>query len=393
MEQNNVQQTIKENNLFREIFYVLKKNILIFVAIIILATAVGGVYAFTRSPKYIAQEQVLFSMGEGVEIANDINTMNAYKATVESFAGQGVVVDRANYYSKLFFTSDTYSDVGAFVKDVTILERKIKSYQDEIMLFDAIEKIMQELNEVEGNISTDLRKIKLIQKMALYQQTKLIEKIRECNALLDVATDKTQIAQLENQIKEYNRLLISSKKLEVVDDTIAPIGELNLTQISVKKQELNQEKQALQESDLFYPTSYEDKLTIRNSTYVGAGNIGISYTDKDEKTFVFSISYSDSKADLAINKVKLLALAFNVETSYFFTNMNAKIDDLGLKTCSIDISKTTIVLFSIVIGFVLAVVVVYVIYILDKTIKTKEEAERISGYPVLACIESQEVRP
>ena len=82
MDQQNVQSTGAEKNGFQELLYVLKKNILLILIITVVATAIGGVFAIFRKPDYIAEEQVLYRMGDGSDVASDINTMNAYKTAV-----------------------------------------------------------------------------------------------------------------------------------------------------------------------------------------------------------------------------------------------------------------------------------------------------------------------
>lgn len=396
------QQTVTDNNLLREVFFVLKKNIIIFLAIVVASCVVGFAYAFTRNPKYIAEEQVLFSMGEGVEIANDVNTMNAYKATVESFAKQGVVVDRANYYAKLYFNGpegvadfEGWGSLDNFIESIEFMERQASFYRETLSFFAQIEKLNVELDE--SNLTTDLRTYKEVEKASCFQRIDLLKKIVQKHEELYIekfseTPEKAKLDALESEIKRLNKLLIEAKKLNLIDKEEASYDAMTQTQMDNEKAELNQALEDLAQAPGFYPLDKEGKIAVRNSTYISAGNIGISYTSKEEKTFVFGVSYTDGNASKAIEKAKLLTLAFNIETSYFFTNMNAKIDDLGLKACNIDISKTTIVLFSGVIGVILAVLAVYAIYILDKTVKSKEEAERISGFPVLACIEEQEVR-
>ena len=39
---------------------------------------------------------------------------------------------------------------------------------------------------------------------------------------------------------------------------------------------------------------------------------------------------------------------------------------------------------------IVALLVVYLIQKLDKTVKSREDVEKITGYPVLACIKAQE---
>ena len=131
MEQQNFQGTEKQKNGFQEILYVLKKNILLILIVTIVVTAIGGVFATLRKPDYVAEEQVLYSMGDRSDVPSDINTMNAYKETIMDFCDTGVVVDRANYYFYLY-AKDGYQ-LENFIQLVQQLEQKLKNLKSMLL--------------------------------------------------------------------------------------------------------------------------------------------------------------------------------------------------------------------------------------------------------------------
>ena len=173
----------------------------------------------------------------------------------------------------------------------------------------------------------------------------------------------------------------------------------NPDMVTVKEFETSEEKYivrlktdlaTLQQNELFYQT--EDSNSVEEE-YIDSKNVGvINYESEEiENAFAFGVTYLDNKADLSQEKVKVLILAFGVESSYFFTGLNTTIEDMGVVSCNVDMSKTKIIVVAVVIGVVLGLLIVFTLQALDKTIKSKEQAEELTGCAVLACIESQEV--
>lgn len=128
----------------RELFYVLKRNIILLIVIVLLVTVGGVVYANVQKPSHTATEMVFFKAQniEDNKTTNNINVMRAYVDTVADFCDEGVVLDRANYYYKCYEESkktnatsgvddyilslkneDTYD--GQIVQDRYIFEDKI----------------------------------------------------------------------------------------------------------------------------------------------------------------------------------------------------------------------------------------------------------------------------
>ncbi len=493
MEQQTVENRTGGKHLLREILFVLKKNLILLLVITIVATAIGGVYAFLRKPKYIATEQLLFSMGDRAYIADDINTMNAYKATIQSFANQGVVLDRANHYAKLYYTEMpteeeynailekdgqmnqdgsvnvspypptlTYAgfeeiSLDLLVLQVEMMESIMLSYNDEIAVWEkVIEKLENYADMSQGIADSIMIKENDQARKVLHQQAVVIGEERILSSIISsydldvlllrqaikcgtsqeqIEKDKAKLAQViavrenlkailkESQENLQTLLEIGAAPIEgipyrfdeadVFEKIYTAMGQPpvatvddsqssnkfkmyeTISEAQVVRDDVKEEKQNFGEDagDLLYDAeSEEGKANAGKGTYITSGNVGILPTDTEEKSFVFGISYTDGNEKLAKEKVKILTLAYNIESSYFFTNMKASIDDLGLRSCTIDMSKSTIILLAFCIGIVLALIVVYLLYVLDKTIKSREDAEKVAGCPVLACIEPQEVK-
>ncbi len=111
MEENRLEQT--SSGFIRQILRVLRRNILLMVVIIFVATGCGVGYSYIRHPNYTANMRVSFSV-EG----NDRNTIGEniqYIDTIVDFVDEGVVVDRANaYYIKWV---DEYKKDNVEIKD------------------------------------------------------------------------------------------------------------------------------------------------------------------------------------------------------------------------------------------------------------------------------------
>lgn len=110
-------QEVVSNSLLSNILFVLKKNLFLIIAVIVLTTFVGTGYAFVKNPNYTASVRVSFSI-DGDSSAT-INEIRQYVDTVIDFADEGVVIDRANaYYIEWLdnYKEDLNGDIKAFYK-------------------------------------------------------------------------------------------------------------------------------------------------------------------------------------------------------------------------------------------------------------------------------------
>lgn len=267
------EQRINDNGggFIREALYVLRRNLILMLAVVLIVTAVGIVFANVRKPNYTASVKISFQ-AEIVDKTNpssqttyDINAMRAYIDTVVDFADEGVVVDRANYYYTHY------------------LNAKAKG---------------------------------------------------------------TKLSEFISKIDEF-----------------APYNE-------------------------YIPV---------DDVYFTSGGIGVSTTVTDNATqFVFSVRYADKNTTVAREKAEILALAFSREicseapNGYkYFSDLDISVKSLGYEGTSIDINKVMIIVIAFILGVFLAIAVAYIKNLLDNTVKSKEDLERLTGVKVLTAINYQ----
>ena len=388
------QQVHSERNVLHDILHLVKQNIILILVVIIATVSVGIVFSSFRKPKYITEEQVLFSMGDGTSITSDVNTMYAYKGTVMDFADNGVVVDRANYYASLYYKKysasvTTGNKLQSFINDVLYLEKRVLSCKDEIAVLDELAVIKTEIDKIANNgISASEKTLydKLNEEAELLrQQAGFISKIREYREQLKTQTSDAEIKRLNASIKDAETRLIEAKRgtVSVVDYSVNTIQD-----IENKKIALNDIILAEKSSDLYYEFNREERVT----GYLTSSRISVTdyVYDTESKSFAFGVKYTDHNEQLSKENVKLLVLAFNVASSYFFEGLYPVIEDLGMAGCSVDVTQSMIIIVSVLLGVVLSCLIIYLKKVFDKTVKDKEVVEMITGVKVMACIERQE---
>ena len=275
-----MERNINEGGItLRELLRVIKKNIILLLVIVLLASMSGLVYANAQKPNYTAGELVFFKAHneKGDETINNINIMQSYVDTIVDFCDEGVVIDRANFY---------YSE---FVKQ---------------------------------------------------QSTK-------DGALHGV--------NLEEFLKN-----IDSVKTEYDNGAKSNINYFSSSRVTL--------------------------ITTKADTLTG------------QKSFSFSVCYTEDDKLLAYNMVRILVVAYSDEclaldgsgARKYFNGVEVEIIDEGSLGISTNVSKGKTILLFTAIGVVLALIVVYTKNFLDNTIKTKEDLEMISGLNVLAVINEQE---
>lgn len=264
MEENKVE---KNTGVFiRQVLHVLRRNLWLMLAVIILVAGCGIGYSYVRKPEYTANIRISFTVvgKESETIGENIQYIN----TIVDFVDEGVVVDRANaYYIKWV---DNYKQNGKGVQEF---------YQD--------------YQRVGAGVSNEL-------------------------------------------FDKYDRI-----------DTLS--------------------------ADKFIHASSIITLTKQNA---------------QDTNWIFQIGYTDKNAQDALEKVYILALAYEheIEGGEYF-KINVSIENLGYDGLSLDIAKRTIVIVSIILGIVLAIIIVYLKNLLDNTIKDKAELERITNVQNIGCIE------
>lgn len=148
------------------------------------------------------------------------------------------------------------------------------------------------------------------------------------------------------------------------------------------------------------PLFYDAQTDRVKESYIKSGNVTVSASDADSQTvsYMVGINYKDATPTLARDKVKILLCAIEKEANleneigqktYFGVNVSVK--DYEYKGVSCDLSKSKIIIIAAVLSVAVAAFAVYLVGLLDRTFRTKEDLEKITGSPVLAFIESTEV--
>ena len=146
------------------------------------------------------------------------------------------------------------------------------------------------------------------------------------------------------------------------------------------------------------PNYSVDKLEGIRS-YFNASNVSSTTLDSKNTQTTFKITikktaetdlnedYEDIKA-----RIKIYTMACDIEARDSFGDGNSYIIPINLDRMYSNVSKRQTTMYAGIIGVILAVAVVFVLYLLDATVKDSETLVRLTGTNVLAFIADQEVK-
>ena len=119
-----MEQNVKAgDSIIKDIWFALKRNIVLVITLVFLCTACGIGYSFIKKPNYTATEEVV-CMAEDAKNSNivtNFNIMNAYINTIIDFCDEGVVIERANFYYIQFrnqLSQGTVTSLDDFIANV-----------------------------------------------------------------------------------------------------------------------------------------------------------------------------------------------------------------------------------------------------------------------------------
>ena len=123
----------------------------------------------------------------------------------------------------------------------------------------------------------------------------------------------------------------------------------------------------------------------------------VEMKEDDVEQFAFTISYKDANRKEAVEKLKCIILAFDLEIkstgldgqNKYFNGVKNNIISLGGNRVDSSVSQTKYALIGGFMGVILAAGVLYLTKVLDKTIRDKAIFEELTGSTVIAVIESE----
>lgn len=138
-----------------------------------------------------------------------------------------------------------------------------------------------------------------------------------------------------------------------------------------------------------------------NSGEIKKSGVKVSYDESGNNYFLY-ISYTDVEPDLARAKVMAVSEAekeivetvdakgnpvyVRMMTTLTFVDAIDTAEDLQKIPCVMNSGSKMIIVLAVIIGIIVAVLVVLFRYLLDDTLKTKEELERATGTQVFAFL-------
>lgn len=139
----------------------------------------------------------------------------------------------------------------------------------------------------------------------------------------------------------------------------------------------------------------EENLKANRNRYFNSGKVGTKYSSSTaEQRVDFSLWVKDLDTARAKNMARIYALAADVSLNKIlvFDNGTAGLIDLAGSVSGVsatpDMSTLKVVVISTVLGLLLAFLTVYILYLLDNTVKSKEQLEEMTGANVIAYIDN-----
>lgn len=127
------------------------------------------------------------------------------------------------------------------------------------------------------------------------------------------------------------------------------------------------------------------QIKYGDSSSISAGSVSVSYA---EKSIIFKVSYSDKSAKLAQEKLLAIIDSANEELPNLVKAKEAKLIKTQNEPTLTSSSKTkTCVLIGTGIGLVASICIVLLVYVLDNTVRSKDDFEQSTGISVLAMLD------
>ena len=412
---------MENENFLHKIIGALRRYWLVAAAVFAAAVCAGIAFSFLRTAFYTATVTAVYSARDiAVEDQNStshINVANGYLDTFADFIDEENVLSRADYYYSLF--ADRHAD-GCSIDDFT----------DELRAAADKEYAYSELGELIGKpvyvfvkhteyneFGSSAKKTDYVYSGELISFTADAITLEKDGITFTVdrivteegseAASKTEFSHakaVSSYKSEYDygdleyavgmriKAVVNSNGVRSVKTGV--LQSFDSTGIVLKS---GDNESGVPKAD--FVTAYPDYP----ESIVKEG-IKVNYTSND-KSFGMTVSYKDADPQDSLVKAKLTVLAAALEAnvieepesgqraefSYkYFPRADISFTDMGTASPAIDMSKTKIVIIFALIGLILSAVSVYLASVSDRTIKSKNQLEEITGVSMLAAIEKTE---
>lgn len=368
-----------------DILMVLRSRWLIILIITVLFAVGGYVYARSRKPVFTASVPVTFKTtveqvekdesGEYKTVQDGVSSTNylyAYLDTAVEFCVSGNVLDRTNFYYAKYEAEKAQDEtltIDGFVS-------KLKG------IYDGQKEAYKGCIELYAEASDKYNSLVEYYKSQTGRRT-----IPEGAQTMDADTKNyaTLSEAYEALIGDYEELRTQYLDKDFTNFPVKPISPEKTYEIAG------------------YELTDKGVIAYRNS-YITAGKAGTTNATrkKDEQfsSVQFSLTVKDYDGNKAKELARVYALAADValnEKLQFDSRSEAgaiatagiyeMVKNSGGVSLTSDSNKTKTVVIATFLGIVVSLLVVYVSYIADTTVKTRETLEKLTGTSVIAYID------
>ena len=223
MQEEIFEQQENEESLFTEILFLVRKNIILILAIVFFVTSLGVAYALVRKPNYTASVAMyVLAHSQGPSDWKDgVNTTQNYLSSIVDFCDEGVVIDRANYYYSQWLNEKRENPqltLTAFMDGIgSIIYNKFKTLEQYILP----ENISVDSSEIDGHTNivfyvdyTDKDEETAIIKAqilvaAIEREAMLTDKGNKVYFQIDLKLESKGLKKVEADISKFSVVLIS----------------------------------------------------------------------------------------------------------------------------------------------------------------------------------------
>ncbi|MBQ9103888.1 MAG: hypothetical protein IJY57_02225 [Clostridia bacterium] len=379
----------------------LKKNIILLLCIIIAFSAVGAVYGLTRTQKYSATELATYKAKiiEGQDNPYDYTATKVYLDTVKEFFVSGNVLARADaYYEDYLSKRETYPSVKEYSEYIYENYEKTYTYQEMYLnqgAFIGKEIYFDVALHVGNGTGYDVINRKVI---GVFQGFEIMQENMQGTLVPGLFAECLKIKHIVDTEQEV--VLRCQYKFDGANKTYRDVISDNRF-----KDYYNDTYNYVYATDFTFRENVVEVQTDKKHFSSSNINISASKGEDEDISFAMGVTYTDLDPQVATDKAKILVLALDVESKTCVPNSNiatnvsdylAEFKYFGVKVSLNDwdtlsvvetVNIKKIILTFVLLGVVISLVAVFVVCILDRTVRDKVELESLVGASCLATIE------
>ena len=379
-----MEDKVTNGGFLQKLLAILKKHLIVLIAIILGFVGVGFAASFIDKPTYTVQELAFYKAKilESKDSPYDYTASKAYLDTVADFCRSGVVMNRANYYYEDYLQNkENYKDVDEYIKkikDERVATKTYKDVKENPDLFMDKEVLIEATMYLGTGDTFKQRNEKFVGVFKGFNQ-----KQDKTGSGVEVAGVKAEVITLKHIVTGVEiDLRMNNYRME------GKVGKLGFFQV---REELNKVGRTDYQNTTNY--AYIDDMLFSDmikevesdKTHIVKENLSVasSSASDDSVTFAMTVNYTDINEKVAQEKAKIIILALDNEskvceplastsstvsdylTAYRYFGVRVSVQDKGTYGAIPSFSKKNRILICSLLGVFVSAVTVAIIMAVD----------------------------